>query len=407
MKGVHVYIYALYIYIHTQARTHVCVCTYIYTRGRELWKCVWGGLFFGGGSGFRREGEGKGRDILQTCPTNELVSWLHLMTLTGHRRAVGNNVMRVPRPGGGGRRWGGTGVRVSAGRGGSGAERREGARCHPSPPSAAPALCSHRLKDGEKCGLRGGNAQRRGVRKRVFRSEAARGGGCRDIPVECAVGPRVRRPLPARSREFVFSVAPALCVIVCERYLKYNHLPISAILGKVCTHIHIQKKKKSKLVAIFFFFLRDEKKKSFARVLSSCLCAVRAPRSLRQTCEAAGERPLPASGCVRRRGPAPVTAAGSAGRPRGAAGGWPQGAGGVCERTYTWVRILPTTGAGSGVGGGRQGQGIGRGFSVKLRALAWSAAGVGERPPAHTPVSPSPSPQPVHITTGYRHTCSR
>lgn len=64
----------------------------------------------GGGRGFRREGEGKGRDILQTCPTNELVSWLHLMTLTGHRRAVGNNVMRVQRGGVVG--WWCTGVRV-------------------------------------------------------------------------------------------------------------------------------------------------------------------------------------------------------------------------------------------------------------------------------------------------------
>lgn len=74
---------------------------YIYT-GKGAVEMCWRGLFFRGGRGLRRKGEGKGRDILQTCPTNGLVSWLHLMTLTGHRRAVGNNVMRVQWRGGGG-----------------------------------------------------------------------------------------------------------------------------------------------------------------------------------------------------------------------------------------------------------------------------------------------------------------
>lgn len=176
----------------------------------------WRGLFFRGGRGLRRKGEGKGRDILQTCPTNGLVSWLHLMTLTGHRRAVGNNVMRV--------QWRGGGVGVHgcacerrAGR--EGAERREGVHCHPSstPPSPG-SLFTEAEGRGEVRAARGQCAAERGVKKpRVFWSEAVSGGGCRDIPVECAVGPRVRRPLQrAAERVCIFRRSCTLCDCVRE-----------------------------------------------------------------------------------------------------------------------------------------------------------------------------------------------
>lgn len=142
----------------------------------------------------------------------------------------------------------------------------------------------------------------------------------------------------AQRREFVFSVAPALCVIVCERSLKYNHLPISAILGKVCTHIHIPKKKKKQLLANFFF--KEAKKKKSLLLECSVPASVRCVRRAR-----CGRH-------VRRRGngPCPLRAAcGGGGRclsalpaPRAGLGGLPEAGPGVpavyvSAHTREWV----------------------------------------------------------------------
>lgn len=213
----YIYICAMYLYTYTGTHARMYMYIYIYTGKGAVEMCL-GGLFFSGGRGFRGEGEGKGRDILQTCPTNELVSWLHLMTLTGHRRAVGNNVMRVQRRGGGGGvEWGCMGVRVSAGQGGSGAEGG-GSLPPESPPPSPGSLFTEAEGRGEVRAARGQCAAERGVKKpRVFWSEAVSGGGCRDIPVECAVGPRVRRPLQrAAERVCIFRRSCTLCGCVRE-----------------------------------------------------------------------------------------------------------------------------------------------------------------------------------------------